>query len=211
LISLLLVGFIGFKGIAQHSQGNISVGGTFNLQFTTNKTESSNNSQTTSKVTSFTLLPSAEYFIANDLSLGLGIGYTLSRTKDETHSTYEYIYTERRFILNPYVRKYWGLGDRASIFAQASLTYGFGKDIEDYKYSNTTTTYKYDASQFSLGISPGVQLQVSGSIALEAAFGFVGYTHESVDTGSNSSASAGSVIFNLDPSTLQFGIRYTLK
>lgn len=212
LFLFVFIVFIGFKGIAQHSQGSISVGGTFNLQFRTDKEENNNSTETGPKYTDFTLLPSAEYFIADDLSLGLGIGYTVSREKQENYSVYnEYIHSERMFILNPYARKYWGLGDRVSIFGQASLAFGFGKNIYEYKYNNATTTYKYDASRFSLGISPGVQLMVSDRIALEAVFGFVGYTRESEDTGTNSSTSSESVIFNVNPAAIQFGIRYSLK
>jgi len=210
LFSLILISAIGFKGLAQHEQGNISVGGTFNLSFATDKNESGNVTKKGPKTTDFTLLPSLEYFIGNDMSLGLGIGYTVSTEKDNPDVSY-HSYSERMFVLNPYFRKYWSLGNKASIFGQASLLYGFGKDVIKYEYTNATTEYKYDISKFSLGIRPGFQFMASDHLALEASFGFVGYENYSRDTGTENNTSSDAFTFNFDLTTIQFGIRYYIK
>jgi hypothetical protein len=217
VLSMIVVSLVCFKSIGQHSQGSLSVGGTFNLSSSKTTYEYNNSSTDGPKTTNFKIVPSVEYFMSDKFSVGLGIGFTTSRTKEENVTisgvSYDkYLEATPRFVFNPYVRMYFPLGDRVSIFGQGFISLATGKDRYEYTDNNRTDTYKYNASDFSIGVTPGIQFMVSQKIALEATFGFVGYKSSSYDTGDKSSTKTGGFGLNLDPSSfLNFGFRYFIK
>jgi hypothetical protein len=59
------------------------------------------------------------------------------------------------------------------------------------------------------GVSPGISIYVSKRVALEANYGFIGYTMNNSKTetaGIETTSSQGSFGLNLNPSTLKFGV-----
>lgn len=194
-------------GTMAQSQGSISVGGEFYLWFQNPKTVSNGQTTDGTKTTSFTLLPSAEYFVAEDVSLGLGIGYDMTRYK-QTNGDIE---RDGKFYIMPYARKYFKMGDKLDIFGEANLSLGLGNDVFETKAGNSTITTKYASTSFSIGISPGLSYHLSDKVALESTFGFFGYSGTSVETGSNTKSKTNNFGLQLNSSTITFGVRFFLR
>lgn len=192
------------------SQGAISIGGKFNLWFSSPKTVSNSQSVDGIKTTNFTLLPSIDYFINEQVSLGLGIGYDLTRNKDVNGNTTT---TEKwgTFYFEPYARKYFKLGDHLDLFGEAGIYLGMGNHTIDVTNGTTTVSNKYAYSTYSFGISPGISFHVSDKLALESTFGFLGYEGSSTEVSSNVKDKTNDFGLQLNASTLTFGIRYFIK
>lgn len=212
LFSIISVG-IWFSNVnAQYSAGSLSVGGSFMLWFQNPKTETSNQTIDGTKTTDFTILPSVEYFFADDLSVGAGIGYDLNRQKTVNGTTTTTNKTGI-FYFEPFVRKYFKMGDRFCFFGQGGFTWGTGNFTSEVSNSNTNTTVstKYARSSFSIGISPGISFSVSDKVTLESSFGFLGYMGTSNETGTNQKDKTSNFGIQLNPSTIALGIRIFLK
>jgi hypothetical protein len=217
VLSMIIVSLVCFKSIGQHSQGSISVGGTFMLSSSKETNENNNTSTDGPKTINFKIVPSVEYFMSDKFSVGLGLGFSTQRVKRNNYPegsiVYdEYVVSHPRFVLNPFARMYFPLGDRVNLFGEGFINFETGKDKYEYTDNNRTDTYKFKASDFSIGITPGIQFMVSQKIALEATFGFVGYQSSYNEWGTNSSTKNGGFGLNLDPSSfLNFGFRYFIK
>ncbi len=206
LFCLITLGVFYADGTAQ-SQGSISVGGAFNLWFQNPKTEYTNQTVDGTKTTQFTLLPSVEYFVSDQFSLGLGIGYNLIRYKSANND----IDRTGMFYFEPYVRKYFKLGDRFSIFGQGGLSLGFGNRVVETTNNNTTVSTKFARSSVSVGITPGILFFVSDKVALETSFGSFGYEGSSTEVAANQKDKTSDFGLQLNTTTLNFGIRFFIK
>lgn len=209
LFSLIAIGFF-YHGAFAQSQGSISVGGEFNLWFNNPKTVYSNQTVDGTKTTHFTLLPSIEYFVSEQFSLGLGIGYDLTRDKSVNGNTTT-VSKWGVFYFEPYARKFFKLGDHLELFGEAGISFGTGNHTDEITNGNTTTSNKYAYSSYSFGISPGISYHISDKVALETSFGFLGYQGTSTDAGGGTKDKTNDFGLQFNTSTLNFGIRYFIK
>jgi hypothetical protein len=209
LFYLIVFGFFYSNAFAQ-SPGSISVGGEFNLWFTSPKTVNNNQTVDGTKTTQFTLLPSFEYFVNEQLSIGLGIGYNVTRNKNVNGNTTT---TTKwgTFYFQPYARKYFKLGDHLDLFGEAGVSLGFGNNVNETSNGTTTLSTKYAYSSYSIGINPGISFHVSDKVALETSFGFLGYQGSSTEVAANQKNKTNDFGVQLNTSTLTFGIRYFIK
>lgn len=211
LFSILTFGAFYINASAQ-TQGSISIGGSFNLWFQNPKTVYTNPSETVDgvKTTHFTLLPSIEYYANEQVSIGLGIGYDLTRDKTvNTNSTS--IQRTGIFYFEPFARKFFKVGDRVDFFGELGLSLGFGNETDEVSSGNTTVSNKYAHSLVSFGISPGILYHISDKVALETSFGFFGYQGSSTEISANQKDKTNDFGLNLSTSTLNFGFRYYIK
>jgi len=211
---LIAVGIFSFNSFAQFSQGSVSVGGAFNLWFQNPKTEYANQTVDGPKTTHFTLLPSVEYFLTENVSLGLGIGYDVTRSKsaDLPNNVVEQINKTGTFFFDPYARMYFKVGDKFSFFGQGEISLGFGGITDETKYTNNTSvSTKNSFSTVLVGIRPGISFLVSEKVALETSFGFLGYQGTSQENGANQKNKSSNYGLMLNSSTLNFGIRFFIK
>jgi outer membrane protein W len=212
-VVLLIVAILPFKAFSQISQGSIVVGGSLGLSVEKEKTKSNGNTEDGPTSSTFKILPDVEYFISDNLSIGLGIGYSFNKSTEDQGLT-EYTYKTGTFYLNPYLKKYFTLGDKAYFWGQAQIGMGFGTRTTEAKTGNITTSVDNDFSSLAIGITPGFRFDVTERIGLEAGIGFIGYTGETTKSGSGNNEvkrSTNKMGFEFDPSYLTFGIRYTLK
>lgn len=139
------------------------------------------------KTTSNAIIPVVGYFVAPTTTIGLGVGVinekeetTLSGTTTTTGET-------SAFIIQPLVRKYWGIGGKFFLFGQASLPMTFGKD----KISDDKTT------SVGVDIAPGFDFIVNKWMTVETSFSLVNFT--STTTKPNVGDKTTDVSFNANP------------
>ena len=209
LFCLIVLGAFYTNTMAQ-SQGSISLGGEFFMWFENPKTVNNNQTVDGPKTTQFTLLPSFEYYVMEDLSLGLGIGYDMTRKKGVSGN----ITTTDKwgvFYFQPYLRKYIKLGDHLNFFGEGNVSLGFGKHVYETSAGNITNSNKYSYSSYSIGLSPGVLYHLSDKVALESTFGFLGYQGSSEETGPDTKNKTNDFGLKLNTSTITFGIRFFIN
>ncbi len=185
---------------AQTDQGTIMIGGSVGLMSMTIKND---NTDITTKTTSLELIPRAGFFVADNFSIGVGVGVSSITSKSE-HETFDFdsktVVTGFEFA--PFARYHAMLGDHGGIFAHGEISY-------------TSTTTKEDdekagnGSELSIGVSPGVIFFPTERLGIEASFGFLGYVSEK----DNPEGSDNDVVTNtfgllLNANTLNFGVHY---
>jgi hypothetical protein len=209
----LLLAIVPAKAFNQISQGSLITGGEFSYQVTSNKSEQGNNTTEGPTRTRFSLIPNIEYFLADNLSAGMGIGYEMTKSQTETPNS-QTTTKNGTFLISPYVKKYFNLGDNAYFYGQAILNFGLGKETNEFKAGTITTTNEDDNSSIGIGIVPGFRYDISEKIGLEAGIGFIGFTQymDKSGAGANERRDISKTFqFSIVPNTLTLGIRYRLN
>lgn len=209
------------------------VEGGFN--FTQSKTETLDGSikETGPKETSFTLSPALGYFITNNLSAGILFAYSSDKTEDindefsfQDGSTLPYSeeLSSSSIAVGPYVRYYLMPFERSGIFLEASFLYGFGDGSDEVildsplQISPTETITNFETTQdftfISTGISPGLIFYLTPKMALQASFGFLGFTNlnqETFDSLSDETLeeTVSEFDFSFNASTISFGLAFS--
>ncbi|WP_413532457.1 outer membrane beta-barrel protein [Empedobacter brevis] len=115
----------------------------------------------------YSILPAVGHFISPSVAVGGAIGYVGS--KDDTSST---VTTKgNKFIVQPLVRKYWGVNDKLFIFGQASVPLLFGKNT--YETVGYETDIKYTG--YGIEIAPGLDYFLSSNWSIETSFGLASW------------------------------------
>ena len=146
-----------------------------------------------SETKSNTIVPIVGYFVAPTTTVGLGIGVVNS----ETTSNLSGVTTadSSTLIIQPLVRKYWGIGGKFFLFGQASLPLTFGED----KLSSDKT------SSVGLDIAPGIDCVINKWLTFETSFSLVNIT--STSRNPNVGDSTSDFSFNANPFDLNPGSR----
>ncbi len=180
---------------AQTTQGTISLGGALGI--------SSNTSQTTggeSKSTTVFIMPSAGYFLADGMELGLDVAFTKENDEfdgDDAGSISE-------TALGPYFKYYMFTANEDFAFTlNASLLFGFSKnsppaDGDDVK-----------GKSFQFAISPGFSYFFTDKIGLD--FQLQGITFRKEDPNTDSDADddeESSFIFGVASFNPSLGFKY---
>jgi outer membrane protein len=216
---------------SQHSQGSFLIEGGLNFFQSTSETIDGSITESGPKESGFTFSPSLGYFITDNLAAGIGFSYSSSTTdniKDElSDGLQSFPYTEEitssTIAIGPFVRYYLMPFERSGLFLEASFAYGFGDGSDELSFENpvpisqTETISRYETTQeftvFSTGLTPGLIFYISPSIALQATFGFIGYSSFSqenfdslLDETTEEEMSEFDISFNA--SSLSFGLSF---
>ncbi len=140
-----------------------------------------------------TIVPIVGYFVAPTTTVGLGIGAVNSTTTTNLGgaTTAE----SSAVIIQPLVRKYWGIGGKFYFFGQASLPLIFGED----KLSSDKFT------SVGLDVAPGFDFIVNKWMTVETSFSLVNVT--STSRNPNIGDSTSDFSFNANPFDLNPGSR----
>jgi len=141
--------FLVIAGYGQTEKGTFLLGST--LKFSSSKTKNnmssvSNTTYATStyeyKQISVSIDPSASYFVADRLAVGLITPYSYTRTKRGDTNEHANAYS-----IGPVIRYYFLLGNRWAIFPEASYSYGWtwsrGPHVDFIGFPNTAPTTHY--------------------------------------------------------------------
>ena len=190
---------------AQPEKGNIFLNGSLN--FNTGSSSADVGGTSTDGPSSFNLgiTPKVGYFISDKIVVGLDLGFMMNNTKDETTGV-EVKTNALGFGGGAFARYYIVPADRFAMFFEAGVNTMFGSSTVE-----TAGASVDGPSTFALnaGITPGMSIYVSEKIALEANYGFLGYTSSSSTTeaaGVETKTSQGSFGLNLNPNTIRLGV-----
>jgi len=164
LFSTLLL--ISVSSIAQTGSGNIMLGGTASLLFKTG----------TPSGHSYNLSPNAGYFVIDNLALGASIDLRQNYSKMESLGKES---RDKSGSFAPFIRYYYGLSDKLSIFGYGA--YGFGRNKGWYKNKTGNNLYVETEAENKLNtgdLGIGLTYFVNQHIGLEGTFG---WSHYQVD------------------------------
>ena len=200
-----LVAGLGLAGSAQaqFSAGTVSVGGSFSLSVENTERKSGSTTREDDPVTTFELSPSIGYFMADDLELGVQIGYTRIGQSGDNYSR-----ATNMLAVGPYVRKYFSFGETVALFGEAGFTIASGKTTrEQGNQSNDFGKY----SVFRVGIAPGIVFRPAERLGIELSAGFLGYTsvtQDDSDWDGNYTRKSSDFGLSLDTRTTSLGLKF---
>jgi len=166
------------------------------------------------KTTSIPILLKYGRFIIPKLTLGLGIGYTYYKQTAENGNQDTLITIEQPTItFIPQARYYFPIwGEKFYLVAGLNLSYGIQKVRYDLTANNNQENF-YKGNRFimDLNLRPSLVYFIHKNFALEATFGYLGYTRSIRSDNKNSlngSKYNYEFKFNFDPSTIALGLNY---
>lgn len=165
------------------------------------------------------ILPTAGYFVAENLAVGLGIGYKSAVTKYEVGNAaisnlLEIKDTDNAFVVAPFVRKYWTLSDKLYIFGQLQVPLEFGQQKFDAN-SNIemgdpqlapSFSSKNNYTKIGVNIKPGLDYFLSKKWSIEATFGEFGYNTNKRDL--DGAKRQNNYKFDVNLASVTFGVKY---
>lgn len=180
-LTLAAVAALTFASQAQTEKGNFVLGG--GLGFNTESVK-----DTDDKATSFNILPSVGYFVSENISVGVGLGYAWGKTEDGVDET-----TGGVFAVAPFSRWYSANGP-VRFFGQLSVPMSWGNQkVNDEKTGNI--------SNYGVELAPGVAYFPTSKIGLEFKVRGLYYNSNIVDpTGDAPKTTVNS--FGLDANSL---------
>jgi hypothetical protein len=172
---VLLFSFISVVSV----QAQYFAGGSFNLSTTGGNIETGNTTTDKQSTASFEIKPEVGYFLSEDLAVGLGVGFSSSRTK--TPGDPEVIERTTGFSIEPFTRYHIGISDKLSLFGQGQL--GFSTSINKEEAGSTTTDGPR-SNTIRIAVFPGVSFDLNEKVALEAFIGGfdMAYSHKTQTT-----------------------------
>jgi opacity protein-like surface antigen len=165
------------------------------------------------------ILPTAGYFVNNNLAVGLGIGYKNAVTKYKVSgfgslNTIEIKDTDNAFVVAPFVRKYWTLSDKLYIFGQLQVPLEFGKEKVDFNSEgdggdpilSAPFKQKNNYTNIGVNIKPGLDYFVTKNWSIEATIGEFGYNTYKRDI--DGAKRADDYKFGISLTSVTFGVKY---
>lgn len=151
--------------------------------------------------TKFGIAPEIGYKLDDKMAVGISLGYSHSSKKP---------YTVNEFSIAPYFRYTFVKWNNVGLFADAEFAYNFKKTTEEngtYDANGNPTDLDTKENGWSLGIRPGVSIDVNDKLTFVTKVGFLGYKSEKP---SDVQGQKGSSEFGLDFDTkgLEFALYY---
>ncbi len=195
-------------------KGITNLGGNFNFS-TNNQDFSSETSQNIIKNSIFGIQPRFGYFVANNVEIGIGLGYTqvTQNNLQQRQPVTENENTQSAFAIIPYVRGYKSINKNLLLFLQGEIAYS---TIQSELQDNGRIISTGSGNEFRIGIKPGITYFISKRMALEASLGGLTYGSSTQDfenrnddnTFNQFDSSTNSFNFSINPSDFLFGLSF---
>lgn len=216
---LLLAGAVALFGLsgAQIKTGTLYLSG--QAGFSQEK-----NNNTEIKNQDFSVIPTMGIFIAPNVAVGAGIGYSGNRREyvdfiaspiSSESKRYRSVVKMNAFTAAPFIRKYWMLSDNLYFFGHLEVPIQIGKRTLDTQLEYVSYTYGYYYSEsisleqkytsFGVNVKPGVDYFISKNWTIEAAIGEFGYNNMKIKDHENGTDTFN---FGLNLSSVTFGVKY---
>ncbi|ALW84347.1 hypothetical protein AUC43_04125 [Hymenobacter sedentarius] len=206
------------------SAGTISVGGNVGYSRNTSKNSSSQNGNATSQETTtsqFTFSPSVGYFLADNLAVGVSLGYVASRRPYTTYSpapatVRAELDPATTLRVGPYVQYYKMISDQFGVLGTLGAGFQVAKDHAYSSNSGNATIIDFKGSGYYAELTPGIiffpvpKFGVSASIGSLAfnryKYDYPNYPNTTTPAGYESTSSTFGAGFGFD--RLMFGGTY---
>lgn len=190
------------------ANAQLFVGGSFNFSSEMPKTTVGSTTTDGVRSTNFTLAPSVGYFMSDKIAVGASVGYVLNRSRWTNIADDEVINNRSMFELAPFARYYALQMGSVSVFAQGTLSLGFGSETR--KIDGTKNDL---ASIFAFGfnVAPAISYDLGEKLSLEARLGGLYFQHtKDTDETNDSYKTTNSWGLNARLSSISFGLIYKL-
>lgn len=170
----LLIGvfaLLGFAASAQTEKGSWVVGGSTSIGFNnvSTKVKSDNTTFDGPKVNTFTITPSAGYFVIDKLSVGLDLAYTNATTKYDGAKT-----TSNTFAILPTATYYFT--DNTVIKPYLGAGIGYASNTEKEEYRGKSNEYTVDG--FAWKVKGGFAYFFTPSIAADLGLSYSQFSNK---------------------------------
>ena len=140
--------------------------------------------------TFFTVMPEIGYNLNEDWAVGIVLGYGESRDKAKK----TVVYKQKAYTVSPYARYTFAKFDKINLFVDGGVGYTHYDDNGD------------KANEFSVGLKPGLAVNLNEKLSFVAHVGFLGYTNYKEDVSGAKAVNNFGV--GLDGTNLSFGVYY---
>lgn len=164
---------------------------------------STKDNSTNAKTSSVTVMPAMGYFISPTVAIGGALGVQ-SNTNERSYggtTTYTTKTTNTAFVIMPFARKYWGLGEKLYFFGQLDVPLAWGK-VKMEETGAVATEAKY--SSWGINVRPGLDYFVNSNWTFEATVGSLGYNSSKPEGGKSSDT----FDLGVNLSSITFGVKY---
>lgn len=142
--------------------------------------------------TFFSIIPEVGYNLDENWAVGVSVGYGEAKTKIKIDNV-QVTEKVKTFQITPYARYTFVKFDKVNLFVDG----GVGYKYENYAGTKTNT--------FSIGVKPGVAVNLNEKLSFVAHVGFLGYQNDK-EKGADKSTNTFGVA--LDGNNLSFGVYY---
>lgn len=178
---------------AQIESGKIMVGGSLGLSTSGGASEEINSgtSETTDldKRFSFSIVPQAHYFLSENLSVGMGIGYSFTRYTNINYfvngtDKFDQVIKTSLVLFLPQARYYKSLGKKFYLFGEVGIPVMIGSQSQ-LKWNDTGDGVIEDdsvnkVSGLGFDLSLGLDYAISDHFVLEAGLGLLNMSYSNV-------------------------------
>lgn len=147
--------------------------------------------------TAISILPEIGYKLEDNLSIGIGLGYSHSKQGDRKDDA---------FSIEPYIRYTFAKWNKVGFFGEAGFGYQHTKNSVEKEIGNSTLETSTKENTWYIGVRPGISIDVTDNFTFITKIGWLGYqsTKEDVDKAKASSDFG----LDLSGSNIQFSLLY---
>ena len=146
--------------------------------------------------TSIGLRPEIGYKLDDKLSIGIGLGYNHSKEGDLKKNDWS---------IAPYARYTFAKWNNVAFFGEAEFAYKHSEnEVESASGNATITTNKRNT--WSLGVRPGVSIDVTKNLTFLTKIGWLGYSSSKLDV--DGAKASSDFDFNFGGENIQFSLLY---
>lgn len=173
--------------LAQAAKAQMWMGGSVGFDYSS--------SEKKNKITTLTLSPTVGYSLNPkwDLGVELSYGFTQDKTDDlSAHSVMVVLHSKdvtNSITVEPFVRYSFLKTGIVTFFVDGGFGFTYAKRNKDYSKEETAFvesipaesinyTLKGTSNAFSIGLRPGVKIELTEKIEIESHLGFIGYSHK---------------------------------
>lgn len=149
LLTLSAVAVLGLAANAQTEKGKFMLGGQVSYQGQSIK-------DSDAKSNEFSIIPNVGYFVADNIAVGTGIGYSWTENKNTTNTKN----TNSSFVLAPFGRMYSNNEGPVKFFGQLTVPMAWG--TQEVNGDKTATTANYGVE-----LAPGVAYFPTSNLGIE--------------------------------------------
>ncbi len=170
---------------AQEQKGKFFIGGLSGISLNNNNTTGDTDYRESTTKTWSVAVPFG-YFVSNAFLIGIIPGMERLGYTSEYQNSYGFSNSERKnhqFTIGPFVREYIVISEKVNFFLDWNALVGFGKEsytsttIPNYSGEINITETQGKVLSFSTGISPGISIQLSKWLFMDASIGRLGYDY----------------------------------